>query len=356
MKGLEKLATVTTSTISAILPKVIARQIEEAARKVCVARQLFRVNRDLVGKPGRSLVIPKRGSLSASDLSEGAAIATSQGITWSGATVTPTKFGLGFQITQEALDADERDTIRNQLDEAGYAMAEREDTRLMDVILDRTSTTESSATFASKTLTLQLSHKPVLAVTSFKSSGDKLSSIKVDYEDGKIYLSTATAGDTATVEYVYTSLATQYDYVATPTSLKFSDVLSSVAQMKADKENPTHIVLSPTAEKCLISDITTTIKTIQQPAGAEVSMPGAIGKLAGMVVLVTTEVEDGNAVLVDTRRAGWVVDKKDITVKRDENIKRDAIEFTVVKISGAILSDRKAVRIIGGAQSNATAL
>jgi hypothetical protein len=358
LKGIEKLATVKTSTLTDILPKIISRQIEEAARSVQVCRSLCRINRRLVGAPGRSVILPTRGTVTAADATEGQNMgSTFEGVTWSTATITPTKFYVPLRITQEALEADERDTIRDNISEAGYAMAEWEDSRIMNVLLGRTNTRDTTATFVTKTLRLTLSQSPVLSIASFYYKGDQLGSVKVDYEDGVCYLSTGTAGAAATVNYYYTSHnTTQYDYVAKPdVGLTYADYIDSHTKMVADKYRPNFVVMGAVGHGDLMKNITTSIKTLTQSAkDQELAMPGAIGRLGDATVLVTTQITDGNTLLIDSKRAGWIVDKRDITVKKDPTPSKDSVEWYVTKMSIAHVSQSKALRIIGGTQSNAT--
>jgi len=131
MKSIEELAVDVSSTlVQQILPKRILEQVEVAARASRKARNLVRVNRDLVGAKGRSIVIPKRGQLTASSVTEGVTPTTAS-VTYTGVTITPSKVGVGVRISQEAINGVELDVINDLINEAGEAIADKEDTDII---------------------------------------------------------------------------------------------------------------------------------------------------------------------------------------------------------------------------------
>lgn len=131
MRSLQTLAGTITSTVASLEPtEIIQRQIEEAARANLVAMQVVRVNRDLIGSPARSLIVGKRGTITAAAVNEGATIALVNP-TYTPATLTPTKFGVAVEITTEAINAFQFDLINDYLAEAGYAMAKYLDTAIV---------------------------------------------------------------------------------------------------------------------------------------------------------------------------------------------------------------------------------
>jgi len=137
VRSLQQLAgTLTTSDL--IKPtEVIRKQVEEAARAVLVMKNLVKVNRDLVGSTGRSLVVAKRGTITASAVSEGASI-TKVEPAYTAATITPTKVGVGVEITYEAIEAKQFDLINDWINEAGYALAKKMDSDIISDFLDTT--------------------------------------------------------------------------------------------------------------------------------------------------------------------------------------------------------------------------
>jgi N4-gp56 family major capsid protein len=130
-RELQNLAGTITSSVASLEPtEIIQRQIEEAARANLVAMQVVKVNRDLVGSPARSLIVGKRGTITASSVNEGSTI-TLVNPTYTPATLTPSKFGVAVEITTESINAFQFDLINDYLAEAGYAMAKYWDTQVV---------------------------------------------------------------------------------------------------------------------------------------------------------------------------------------------------------------------------------
>src|SRR4030042_1566985 len=132
---LQELAGTITSTIASLEPtSVLTRQIENSARANLVALNAVRVNRDLIGTPARSLIVGQRGTITATTISEGNAI-TKVNPTFTPSTITPEKYGVGVEITYEAMDAFQFDLINSWLDEAGYAMGKAIDTAVVTALM-----------------------------------------------------------------------------------------------------------------------------------------------------------------------------------------------------------------------------
>jgi N4-gp56 family major capsid protein len=151
MRDLQELAgTITTSVASLEPTEIIQRQIEEAARANLVAMQVVKVNRDLIGSPARSLIIGKRGTITAAAVSEGSNI-TLVNPSYTPATVTPTKFGVAVEITTETINAFHFDVINDYLAEAGYAMAKYLDTAIVTAMEAQYAWNYSGATVTATT-------------------------------------------------------------------------------------------------------------------------------------------------------------------------------------------------------------
>lgn len=127
VKSIEELAVdITTTQIDVLVPKIVLREIDVAARAARKARSLVRANRDLVGAKGRSISFPKRGQLTAASVAEGS-VPSYGTVTYSATTISPTKIGLAVRISQEAIDGTEIDVINDIIKEAGEALADKED-------------------------------------------------------------------------------------------------------------------------------------------------------------------------------------------------------------------------------------
>jgi N4-gp56 family major capsid protein len=133
MKTIEELAVDESTTLVAdILPQRILDQVNVAARASRKAISLVKVNRDLVGAKGRSIIVPSRGQLAAVAVGEGATPTTAS-VTYTTTTITPTKVGLGVRISQEAIDGVQLDVINDLINESGEALAEAQDKAIITI-------------------------------------------------------------------------------------------------------------------------------------------------------------------------------------------------------------------------------
>lgn len=170
VKTIEELAVdISTTEISVLVPRILLREIDVAARAARRARSLVRINRDLVGAKGRSIIVPKRGQLTAVAVSEGSTFATG-GVSYDGTTITPTKIGLGVRISQESMDGAEIDIINDIVKEAGEALAEKED---QDIIAVFTAANAVGSTIPSTTANTLVYEDIVTARTSVISRNYK---------------------------------------------------------------------------------------------------------------------------------------------------------------------------------------
>nr|HID14878.1 hypothetical protein [Anaerolineae bacterium] len=114
--------------------------VEEAARARRFGRALVRINTDLVGKPGRSIHVPKRGVMTAQRIAEGTeldAFTAGTSPAYSTVEIVPFKIVSFAAITQESIDASQFDLIRDHIREAGEALADLEDQEIIWALLGR---------------------------------------------------------------------------------------------------------------------------------------------------------------------------------------------------------------------------
>jgi len=279
MRTLQQLAgTITTSVANLEPTEIILKQIEEAARAVLVMENLVRVNRDLVGSPARSLIVGKRGTITASQVSEGSSI-PKLNPTYTPATITPVKYGVGVEITYEAIQSFHFDLINDWLKEAGYAMAKAKDSAILSEFYD---------------------------TTTYSNIGS---------------VDAATSG-----------------------VLAYDDVISAVTWIRANNFDPDTLVIHPNQAADLLKD--TKFITYQAYGSREPILNGEIGQFSGVKVFVTTQATDGKALVFDKKRAGILVYKRPLTVRRREEPERDAITIYVTEMYKAAILNEKAVCII----------
>lgn len=291
MKRLEELA-LSFTDVTGVLPKVITDQVEFIARARRVARALVKENRDLVGAKGRTLYVPTRGTLAVftlitpgTDLSTASFAGTNPtNFLNTQASINVAKLSAGIQISQEALDGAFIDVIDSSIEEAGLALADRED-------------------------------KDIIAQS---------------YWDG--------------------SAASRV--TALPVTTKTGDLLR-ICRTNIIAQNwiPTIAIINPAAEKDLLSD--PTFIDASAYGGREPILNGELGKALGLRILVSQNVSsatfsatalvgypnipatptgvaatfDKAVVVVDPERAGWLVLKREIDMKRWDNPRTDSIEL-----------------------------
>jgi len=299
MKSLEELAT-TTTEVTAMLPKVIIDEVEESARTRRFGRSLVRINDDLVRTKGRSIVIGRRGTLTASAVSEGSS-PTESTLSYTSHTITPSKIGTCAKISQEAIDGLELNLIKEAVTEAGIALADKEDEDIVHELIGY----ETDTAVASGAETISTGDK-ILEIVS--DPADVVSS--VDYYDGKIVTSGA-----GTITYAKTT-RTYVKEVSTAGSLVYKDIAAAAGDIRARKWKANFL----------------------------------------MKVLVSTQIPDGVSLVVDSTRAGWLAIKRNIDLKRWDNPQTDSVELYFYMEYGVAVTDEDAIVVLVNSASDAVDL
>lgn len=329
MKTLEELAKMTTGDITAILPKIIIMEVEEAARAHRFGRALVRINTDLVGKQGRSIHVPKRTIMSAARVSEGTELNAFTGGTspaYTTVEITPFKVVSYAALTQEALDASEFDLIRDHIREAGEALADLEDQEIVWEFLGKTEVTEVISGAGSNNV-YTLAHSRVLKwVTATNDAATPLTVVAVDYFDGKVKIAENLTGDYLHFSYWYTTVGTRNTVEAnTDKQIKYEDITAMGTLIRSAKRSPNFMVLNPEEMSDLIKDN----RFIDAAAygSSEPLLTGEVGKVGAMKLLTTTNIPAGVAFCVDSTRAAYQVIKRNVDLKRWDNPRTDAVEL-----------------------------
>jgi len=349
MKKLEELA-LTTSDISAVLPKVIKKQVEEAREEKLYMLQLWRQDKSLVGKPGKSLHITKvSGTIGWAFLSEGEDIESAlsaQERTFTDVEITPIKIGTWIQITREAIKSAQYNIVDMHIDRATFDLADGLDTYLYKTMVGATTTTESIA--GSGTSTYSLSHGKILKVNSVKIGDTATTGYKIDYYDGKIKLAGTTSG-TVTVSYVYSTFDNVYD-ASTTGRLTYTDFVKARTELLSKKWQPNVAIISPTLEGWLLKDERFT--DASKYGSREVLLNGEIGKLAGLKIITTHNAYDV-LVVVDSPKFGLVVWKEPLEVFTKEDEATYSVKIYFYEMVGAKVIWEDAVAIVTNTQSDA---
>jgi len=330
MKSLEELgSTITTTSIAELVPKIILGQVEEAARNRRWGRNLVRINDDLTRTKGRSIIVGRRGTLTASDVSEGTTMG-GNAITYTSKTLVPTKVGASAFITEEAIEGAELNLIQDSVAEAGIALADKEDLDILKALLN---ITVGTTTFSSGTNTNTIGSK-LLWVDETVSGVSA-----VDYYDGKI-----TCVGAATVDIWTSSESASFIDVDGKGTLAVEDVIDAVVKVKGNKWNPVFLVVHPNAIGNLIKS--TSFMDAAKYATVDTILTGEIGKIAGLRVLATTQIKDSCAMVVDPSRAGWMAVRRSLDMKRWDNPATDSVELYFYTEYTAKLTDADAIAFI----------
>jgi len=328
MKTLEELAKMTTNDITLILPKIIIMEVEEAARARRFGRALVRINSDLVGKQGRSIHVPKRTIMSAARVNEGTelnAFTTGGSPAYTTKEITPFKVVSYAALTQEALDASEFDLIRDHIREAGEALADLEDQEVIWEFLGKVEVTEVIAG-AGANATYTLAHPLVLQwFTAKNDAGTDLTVAGVDYFQGKVKITEALTGDYLHFKYWYTTGRTGGVDANTAKSLKYEDITAMGTKIRSYKWAPDFMVLNPEEMADLIVDAR--FIDASQYGSTEPLLTGEVGKVGAMKLLATTNIPAGVAFCVDSKRAAYLVIKRNVDLKRWDNPRTDSVEL-----------------------------
>jgi len=108
---------------------------------------------------------------------------------------------------------------------------------------------------------------------------------------------------------------------ATSGTLAYTDVVDILKECLVDNFTPDVLVIHPTELADLLKD--TAIQKAMEWGGPPVAPSGAVTKLLGMRVLVSTKVTSGTALAVDSKHAGVLFIRRDITAEDYEDPVKD---------------------------------
>jgi HK97 family phage major capsid protein len=104
-------------------------------------------------------------------------------------------------------------------------------------------------------------------------------------------------------------------------TLAYSDVVNIIKECLIDSYTPDAIVIHPSELADLLKD--SAIQKAMEWGGEAVAPSGQIARLLGMRVLVSTKVTSGTALVVDSKHAGVLFIRRDITAEDYEDPVKD---------------------------------
>jgi len=325
LKSLEELQ-LTTGDVTDVLPKVIAREIEKSAREWRHGRQLLRENRDLVGRPGRQLHLPRRGAIVAGRVNEGDT-STIVKSAYTTVIVTPFKISAAFEVTQETINAMEIDVIDDFFDEAGHAIADAEDLEIIhELISGAAEQTETFSGDGSETK-FSLAKDLITDITLVQVDSADVTEYTFDYVAGDIKFTAAPATGTDNIEIRYyywldTRATTRIFEAKTVQAFGLEDMTKGRETVRVQKFHPDVMVVPVELEDDILNNAKFT--DTSQYGGREGILLGEVGKIVGLKVLASTQLFRGTVIYIDTSRAAKYVAKRDLEVKRDDLPAKDS--------------------------------
>lgn len=278
------------SDIGERIPEVWGAGIEAAAEPKRIFRNLVKVNTDLVGRPGDSVKLPRRGFIDfdtyyAEDEVELTEITPNVELTYETVTFTPTESAMASAITKQAIEESMTSLINDAMDNMAMGVAIKEDT---DIVTALTLPAASGLTF------IQANTGATTFVTGDWTAAQSGSS-QADIESN--------------------------DVLDLSVIVEASEVLMPAQGFEADT-----LVIHPRQKASLLRD-DNFLKAADSPTGAQAVQKGFIGTLFGLNVLTSQRVKtisiSGSgvggyqAILMDSTAACGLAIKRPILVETE---------------------------------------
>lgn len=304
----QELATMTTTDVMNITPKVIANVVEEIARESCIWSQFYRLNSDLMTNGGTEVVFPVKNSgiVAGWGLTAGSGL-TAGGMSFSAVTIAVKKGGIGIGIYGEAIRQSNRDVISDCIKEAGIVWAETLDTAAFEAMFPiGYATIANAGTFVAASGPV-LGVKVAGTVTGFTvvnagSTGNSL---------------TATAA--CTISYWYAPSDIGYLGASNGAStITAKDIIAIKTAILNKKRKPQVCVINSERLTDILYD--TNAKFLEGSAvrGNGEVYNGELGSLYGLRIVVNAHASTFAAVVIDPDSLGYQVVRKELDMKRDE--------------------------------------
>jgi len=112
---------------------------------------------------------------------------------------------------------------------------------------------------------------------------------------------------------------------AASSTLAFEDLIAAKARIAGKKFAANLVILSPLRADDIVKDATRFIEVAE--IGREALVEGAIGRYAGLDVLVSNAMPDSSLVVLDRDAAPWLVLRRETDLKRKDMPEADSIAF-----------------------------
>jgi N4-gp56 family major capsid protein len=318
---IQELASMTTTDVVAITPKIIANAIEEVAREKVIWSQFYKVNRDLMSNGGTEVVFPKKGTgvVASWGLTAGQGL-TASAMTYSAVTIAVVKGGVGIGLYGEAVRQANRDVITDCINEAGMTWAETLDIAAFEAMFPTQSFTAcNKGTFVAATV-------PILGVKSVNPATLTGFTIVNNGTGSSITYATDVVGTIT----VWTCPSTAgYANATSSNTMTVRDVLTAKNGIIGYKYKPSVVIVHPERLADLIYDASAKFVEKSAYEGVGPVYTGELGMIMGMKLLTSVHASSIAAVVLDPNALGYQVIRKELEMKRDEytGMSLDALYF-----------------------------
>jgi hypothetical protein len=308
---IHELATMTTTDVVAITPKVIASAIEEIAREKVIWAQFYKVNRDLMSNGGTEVVFPRKGSGVAASwgLTAGQGL-TATAMSFSAQTIAVVKGGVGLGLYGEAVRQANRNVLEDCINEAGNCWAETLDIAAWEAMFPtQTATACNAGTFVATTVAVV----GIKSVTPTTVTGFTVCNL------GTSASITYASSAVGTVTYWYVPSTIGYTNCGAGTStLTVKDILSCKNGVIGYKYNPQVVVVHPERLADILYDASAKFLEKSAYEGVGPVYTGELGMVMGLKLITSVHMSSIAAVVLDPSALGYQVMRKELDMKRDE--------------------------------------
>jgi len=241
--------------------------------------------------------------------------------------------------------------------EVGEAMALWEDHKCWREIISGTTEQTYTGSGSGGVSTHTLGQTNVTSIRSIKVDGTETAPSKVDYDSGKVQVSAGTGTSNVVIIFWYYIVSgdrttNEINKADTAQDWDLDDIREVIMSVKrgALQQNrkgwkPNVMVISPWIESKLLK--LEQFIDASRYGDREPILNGEVGKIMGLKVLVTTALDlyGATVCVIDTRHAGWFVNKRNMYIKKKELQENDAWAFYVYQRFSAAITNYDAVMI-----------
>jgi len=351
---------ISAADVGIITPEVIAATFEEIVHKKVTWAQLYRVNRDILNKPGKEVIFPSAnaaggftiettaGAIEGKDVTS---LKATVGLTaYTGTTIGVYKVAGWLKITREAIKFAMRDVIKDNIYEVGLQYKEQiDDAAYYQLIYASNKQAAETVTGFATGSSVYPMTAPVWTVNSVKTS--MAGTIKgIDYAAGSIYLySTLAAVNTIHYQVPGRNLLaiTGAQPGSQETGINAWGILKGKAKLISHGRDPNVVVMSWNDMPSLLYDDKVNFLDASAYGGREPLMNAEIGKVWGLKVITESRrLPEGCAIVVDTSRLGYDVHKEELRSYRDDVYEKDMVAYYFYAERGFGITDTLAACLV----------